>query len=327
MYLIENKSITKSDYYPFGAVMYNRGFSTANGYKYGFQGSEKDNEIKGNGNSYTTEFREYDPRLGRWFSIDPLTSQFPWQSPYAAFDNNPILKSDPKGDAPSVDNQNSEDRKTRKFERKERQLSRKTGLVGDQLREKMYEKYGNRNWAYIKTADATNKSGVNGYTPTGDMVDFKNGVTVTKSSTTTTTDAIVSNQDGTVDPYPITLNPGETATVTATNATTNDGGANQIAISQNGTNVSSGSVTNNGDCVSANVDGNNGQVIVSVTMGAGNLRTVNNPTGTAGRGTWDFQKTLISATKTSTTTKLKFPRTIQYSGSFYGLIKAGAFKN
>ena len=67
------------------------------GYRYGFNGMEKDYEAKGKGNSYTTEFRQYDSRLGRWLSIDPLFSNFPWQSPYVGFDNNPILLVDPKG--------------------------------------------------------------------------------------------------------------------------------------------------------------------------------------------------------------------------------------
>jgi RHS repeat-associated protein len=58
---------------------------------------EKDPEIKGEGNSYTTEFRQYDPRLGRWLSLDPLMSMFPWQSPYCAFDNNPVYYTDPLG--------------------------------------------------------------------------------------------------------------------------------------------------------------------------------------------------------------------------------------
>jgi RHS repeat-associated protein len=42
------------------------------GYRYGYQGSEMDNEVNGNGNSYTTEFRQLDPRLGRWMSVDPV---------------------------------------------------------------------------------------------------------------------------------------------------------------------------------------------------------------------------------------------------------------
>jgi RHS repeat-associated protein len=51
----------------------------------------------GDGNSYTTEFRQYDSRLGRWLSLDPLMSNFPWQSPYCAFDNNPVFFTDRLG--------------------------------------------------------------------------------------------------------------------------------------------------------------------------------------------------------------------------------------
>ncbi len=65
--------------------------------RYLFNGMEADNEVSGTGNSYTTEFRQYDPRLGHWKSLDPLIAQFPWQSPYCAFDNNPIFYTDPLG--------------------------------------------------------------------------------------------------------------------------------------------------------------------------------------------------------------------------------------
>ncbi|MBI1838357.1 MAG: LysM peptidoglycan-binding domain-containing protein [Flavobacteriia bacterium] len=71
--------------------------SSERSYWFGYNGMEKDPEIKGEGNSYTTEFRQYDPRLGRWLSLDPLMSQFPWMSPYVAFDNNPIFFVDPLG--------------------------------------------------------------------------------------------------------------------------------------------------------------------------------------------------------------------------------------
>lgn len=56
---------------------------------------EKDDDVKGNGNSYTTEFRMLDVRIGRWWSIDPVVHHF--QSPYCTFDNNPILIADPSG--------------------------------------------------------------------------------------------------------------------------------------------------------------------------------------------------------------------------------------
>ena len=67
-------------------------------YRFGYQGSEKDNEVSGDGNSYTTEFRQLDVRLGRWFSVDPVFR--PELSPYVSMDNNPINLNDPMGDTP-----------------------------------------------------------------------------------------------------------------------------------------------------------------------------------------------------------------------------------
>ncbi|MDP2174287.1 MAG: hypothetical protein Q8K70_00105 [Bacteroidota bacterium] len=67
------------------------------GYRYGFNSMEKDNEVSGDGNSYTTEYRQLDVRLGRWFSRDPIERAF--ESDYAGFSNNPIVKVDPDGDS------------------------------------------------------------------------------------------------------------------------------------------------------------------------------------------------------------------------------------
>lgn len=64
-------------------------------YSYGFNGQEKDDEISGEGNSYTTLERPYDPRLGRWLKTDPIVASF--RSPYVAFDNNPVFYNDPTG--------------------------------------------------------------------------------------------------------------------------------------------------------------------------------------------------------------------------------------
>jgi len=56
-------------------------------YRYGFQGQELDNEIKGEGNSLNYKFRMHDPRVGRFFATDPLDYKFPWNSPYAFSEN------------------------------------------------------------------------------------------------------------------------------------------------------------------------------------------------------------------------------------------------
>lgn len=67
----------------------------ADGYRYGFDGQEKDNDVYGEGDAYTAEFWEYDPRLGRRWNVDPMPTDY--QSPYVTFDNDPIFYKDPSG--------------------------------------------------------------------------------------------------------------------------------------------------------------------------------------------------------------------------------------
>lgn len=60
-------------------------------YRYGFNGKEKDDEIKsGEGNHYDYGFRIHDPRVGRFFSTDPLTSEYAFLTPYQFASNRPI---------------------------------------------------------------------------------------------------------------------------------------------------------------------------------------------------------------------------------------------
>ena len=59
-----------ADYYPFGSPMDGRTFSSEK-YRFGFNGKENDNEVKGAGNSLDFGARIYDSRLGRWLSCDP----------------------------------------------------------------------------------------------------------------------------------------------------------------------------------------------------------------------------------------------------------------
>ena len=85
------------DYYPFGMAMPGRTFSS-NQYRYGFNGKEKDDEVKGEGNSYNFGARIYDPRIGKWLAVDPKASVYPGISPYVAFGNDPLYFIDPEGE-------------------------------------------------------------------------------------------------------------------------------------------------------------------------------------------------------------------------------------
>jgi len=58
---------------------------------------EKDDEVKGQGNSLDFGARIYDPRIGRWLSIDPLFKKYPSWSPYNFVLNTPIQAIDPDG--------------------------------------------------------------------------------------------------------------------------------------------------------------------------------------------------------------------------------------
>ena len=72
----------------------------AEGYRYGFNGKENDNEVKGNGNSVDFGARIYDPRLGRFLSLDPRIRDFPDLSPFAFAANIPIRYVDVDGEGP-----------------------------------------------------------------------------------------------------------------------------------------------------------------------------------------------------------------------------------
>jgi RHS repeat-associated protein len=67
-------------------------------YRYGFNGKELDNEVKGEGNSYDFGARMLDPRVGRWFAPDPKEHKFPNESTYIYVGNNPIIAVDPDGE-------------------------------------------------------------------------------------------------------------------------------------------------------------------------------------------------------------------------------------
>ena len=81
-----------------GSLLPGRNYSSSS-YDYGFNGMRKDDEIHGaTGTSYDFGARLYDPRVGRWLSLDPKAAKYPSLSPYNFVANSPIWAIDPNGE-------------------------------------------------------------------------------------------------------------------------------------------------------------------------------------------------------------------------------------
>ena len=83
------------DYYAFGMQMPGRKLN--GGYRYGFNGKENDNEVKGEGNQQDYGMRIYDGRIGKFLSVDPFTRKYPMLTPYQFASNSPIQALDIDG--------------------------------------------------------------------------------------------------------------------------------------------------------------------------------------------------------------------------------------
>ncbi|TRW27549.1 hypothetical protein FMM05_02605 [Flavobacterium zepuense] len=105
---------TFNDYYPFGMLVPNRHGNTPD-YRYGFNGQEMDNEVKGEGNLYHADFWKYDPRIAQRWNRDPVKKDY--LSPYAVFGGNPILFVDPDGaDWYENNNYNPKDKESKQYQ-------------------------------------------------------------------------------------------------------------------------------------------------------------------------------------------------------------------
>ncbi len=90
--------LNTSDYYPFGLEMAGRTVTDDREYRYGFNGMEKDDEVKGRGASYDFGARIHDPKIGKFLSVDPMAPNFPGITPYAFAANTPIAAIDKNGE-------------------------------------------------------------------------------------------------------------------------------------------------------------------------------------------------------------------------------------
>ena len=93
--------VSAHGYEPFGSLLPGRNYSS-DSYRWGFNGIRKDDEVYGaTGTSYDFGARMYDPRVGRWLSLDPLARKYPGWSPYTYCIGNPILLVDHQGKEPT----------------------------------------------------------------------------------------------------------------------------------------------------------------------------------------------------------------------------------
>jgi RHS repeat-associated protein len=80
------------DYYAFGGSQAPRTYGSSDAYTFGFNGKEREVALH-----YDFEARIYNSKIGRFLSVDLLSSNYPHMSPYAAMNNNPIMRNDPNG--------------------------------------------------------------------------------------------------------------------------------------------------------------------------------------------------------------------------------------
>jgi RHS repeat-associated protein len=78
------------NYYPFGLEMPGRVWESNEKYRYGFNGKEKDQNGEWGSLNYDYGFRVYNPSIGKFLSVDPLTSSYPMLTPYQFASNRPI---------------------------------------------------------------------------------------------------------------------------------------------------------------------------------------------------------------------------------------------
>lgn len=195
--------LSAQDYDPIGMILIGRNWvNGGENYRFGFNGYENTDEIYGNDIAVDFGARVFDGRLGRFFSIDPRTSEYSWQSPYAYFSNSPIWKIDYEGKG----RYESREKDMNKFRKKENKVAKKvfgfnnyssstaTDNQRAMVRDFTESRYKNKKWMWSESGGSDqdemddNTSLDNGtsraYYRTRELVDQQDGVFNRQSVTT-----------------------------------------------------------------------------------------------------------------------------------------------
>ncbi|MBI5539678.1 MAG: RHS repeat-associated core domain-containing protein [Bacteroidia bacterium] len=133
--------LTTNNYMPFGFPTPGRNYFGATTYRFGFNGKEKDDEITGStGSNLDFGARIYDSRIARWLTIDPLSFNYPFLSPYQYCANNPIIFVDPDGKKIKPTNETT----TEVFQEKNSSYKRVLGIVEEDGVYSATEKYSDQ---------------------------------------------------------------------------------------------------------------------------------------------------------------------------------------
>ena len=95
--MVSSSNLYAQDDFPFGSVMQGRAWNNEK-YRFGFNGKEEDTEgMGGGGSTYDYGFRIYNPSLGNFLSVDPLSKSYSFLTPYQFASNRPVFAIDLDG--------------------------------------------------------------------------------------------------------------------------------------------------------------------------------------------------------------------------------------
>src|SRR5574344_1572198 len=115
-------------YLPFGESFVDQRVTNYEGSRYTFSGKERDSET---GYSYFGA-RYYSSDYSIWLSVDPLSDNTPFASPYAYCINNPIILHDPNGeDWYEVENTDTKQKEIKWTDHKSQAAMNEAGVKGD----------------------------------------------------------------------------------------------------------------------------------------------------------------------------------------------------